>query len=113
MKDFVTTNRTTVLVALAIVLVTVTVSAQSGDNALPALKMAYELTQWTVDGGGGADTVGKYALVGTIGQGDASPVLNSGKYSLAGGFWNGVGPVEEDPPRWLIFYLPLVLQNAP
>ncbi len=111
MKDFVTTNRTTVFVVLVILLVTATVSAQSSDDDLAAINMAYELTQWTVDGGGGADAVGKYTLVSTIGQGDANPVLNSGKYSLVGGFWNGVE--SWGPSPWLIFYLPLVQRNAP
>ncbi len=112
MKDFVTPNRTTVFVALAILLVAVTVSAQSGDEALPALNTAYELTWWTVDGGGGVDTVDKYTLDGTIGQADAGPVLNSGDHSLAGGFWNGVEPPPAPPPPWLISYLPLMLQDA-
>ncbi len=55
-------------------------SAQSGGP--------YDLSWWTIDGGGVTfATGGVYNLGGTIGQPDASNALAGGPYSLTGGFW--------------------------
>jgi hypothetical protein len=49
----------------------------------------YDLSWWTVDGGGGASTIaGGYSLSGSIGQPDVG-LLAGSDYSLAGGFWGG------------------------
>ena len=88
--------------------------AQSGagpSNLLGAgpsnlLGAGYELSWWTVDGGGisaGAGSPGPYALGGTIGQPDAA-LWQGVTYTLSGGFWSGV-TVE------FYIYLPLVLKN--
>jgi hypothetical protein len=75
--------------------------------ALPALAddgPRYDLTSWTVDGGGAIVEAGRYRLGGTAGQPDAG-VLEGSTYRLRGGFWAGVGipyPV----------YLPLVVRGA-
>ena len=73
----------------------------------------YDLSRWTVDGGGGAlggtGGAGTYTLMGTIAQPDAA-VLTGGGYSLAGGFWVGEGggvAAEYD------IYLPLVVRGYP
>jgi hypothetical protein len=65
----------------------------------------YELSWWTVDGGGVTphDNSG-YALGGTSGQPDAA-IWSGGDYVLAGGFWGGVA-VEYR------IYLPLVLRGT-
>jgi hypothetical protein len=65
----------------------------------------YDLSWWTVDGGGtnSAEANG-YALGSTIGQPDAA-VWSGGDYVLAGGFWGGVA-VEYR------VYLPLILRNT-
>ena len=80
-------------------LIAVPVLAQSGGG--------YDLSWWTVDGGGGtSSTGGGYSLGGTAGQPDAG-VLSGGVYALAGGFWRGgalAGP-------WYLIYLPIVLRN--
>lgn len=48
----------------------------------------YDLSWWTVDGGGATfSTGGAYRLGGTIGQPDAGE-LSGGNYTLYGGFWN-------------------------
>ena len=77
------------------------VSARTNDG--------YDLSWWTVDGGGGALGTGDgYALSGTAGQWDAH-VLADGGSVLAGGFWGGGAPpigTEQHP-----IYLPLVLRN--
>jgi len=50
---------------------------------------SYDLSWWTVDGGGGVlGSEGGYALSGSIGQPDVG-LLAGGDYSLAGGFWGG------------------------
>ncbi len=51
----------------------------------------YEISWFTVDGGGGESAGGVYGLVGAIGQPDAG-TLSGGGYSLVGGFWAGAGP---------------------
>ena len=66
----------------------------------------YELSWWTVDGGGHTSSVGDgYELGGAIGQPDAG-VLAGGGYTLGGGFWRG-GAVTVPPFR---VYLPLVVK---
>ncbi len=54
--------------------------AQSGGS--------YDLSWWTIDGGGVTFAAGgTFNLGGTIGQPDASNTLTGGAYSLTGGFW--------------------------
>jgi hypothetical protein len=83
---------------LAILWGAVTTVAQSGNG--------YEITRWTVDGGGGGSSAGgNYTLAGTIGQPDAGPALTGSGYVLAGGFW-GVGATARHR-----IYLPLLLRQ--
>ena len=49
----------------------------------------YDLSWWTVDGGGGTSSGNGYTLNGTLGQPDAGTVATGGGYTLAGGFWHG------------------------
>jgi len=49
----------------------------------------YDLSWWTVDGGGGTSSGNGYTLNGTLGQPDAGTVASGGGYTLAGGFWHG------------------------
>ncbi len=51
----------------------------------------YELSWYTIDGGGGRSNGGPYSLMGTIGQPDAA-YSKGGNYELLGGFWPG-GPL--------------------
>ncbi len=75
----------------------------------PGLVLAsggYDLSWWTVDGGGhtfSTSTDGAFSLGGTIGQPDAGQ-LTGGGYTLVGGFWRG-GAMD-----WSIF-LPLVIRD--
>lgn len=58
--------------------------------ARPAPAQTYDLSWWTVDGGGVTfATGGPYSLGATTGQHDASGALGGGTFSLAGGFWAG------------------------
>jgi len=48
----------------------------------------YDLSWWTIDGGGVTfATGGAFNLGGTAGQPDASSALTGGAFSLTGGFW--------------------------
>ncbi len=70
---------------------------------------AYDLSWWTVDGGGGAIGGVVYTLNGSAAQPDAGPALASGDYTLVGGFWNGAGIAPA--PGMPSIYLPLVVRN--
>ncbi len=61
----------------------------------------YDLSWWTVDGGGGRSSGGAYTLRGTVGQPDAGE-MTGGSFRLVGGFWGGAGG-----GGWGL-YLPLV-----
>jgi hypothetical protein len=67
----------------------------------------YDLSWWTVDGGGGNMGGGWYGLGSTIGQPDPG-LLVGGDYTLGGGFWGGGASAGEHTA-----YLPLVVRNAP
>lgn len=68
-----------VLIVLAIIIsMTAIASASSGGD--------YELSWWTVDGGGGTSSGGDYEISATIGQPDAGE-MSGGDYSVSGGFW--------------------------
>jgi hypothetical protein len=71
-----------------------------------ASSAGYDLTWWTVDGGGATSSGGGYTLSGTAGQPDAG-LLTGGEYTLGGGFAGGgaVVGVSHDT------YLPLALRN--
>ncbi len=78
----------------------------------------YDLTWWTVDGGGASVAGGDYLLSGSAGQPDAA-TLTGGAYTLNGGFWGGIGgaappdptPTPTPPPAGTQFiYLPLVIR---
>ena len=66
----------------------------------------YNITWWTVDGGGGTLSAGDYTLAGTIGQPDAG-AMSGGSYVLYGGFWPGSTAVGGE---YRVF-LPLLLRN--
>ncbi len=48
----------------------------------------YEITWYSIDGGGGTSNGGPYTLTGTIGQPDTG-VSSGGNYVLSSGFWSG------------------------
>ena len=67
---------------------------------------AYDLSWWTVDGGGGTFSHGGgYTLGGTAGQPDPG-LLTGGGYALGGGFWGGGAATVK-----YRIYLPLVLRG--
>jgi hypothetical protein len=58
-----------------------------------AFAQPFVIDWFTIDGGGGTSTGGPYSLTGTIGQPDAG-TLGGGNYTLVGGFWGGVIPIQ-------------------
>lgn len=63
------------------ILATAHVLAQSSGGA-------FEVTQSTIDAGGGTSTGGEFELTGTIGQPEADPkAASGGELVVAGGFW--------------------------
>jgi hypothetical protein len=98
------TRRAFILTVAVVVILSLTslVLAQS-PAASAQLSASYDLSWWTVDGGGGTIGDGAYALSGTAGQPDAGLALGGGTYTLAGGFWHGA------EGRYPV-YLPLVLR---
>jgi len=47
---------------------------------------SYDISGYTIDGGGGTSSGGQYIVTGTIGQHDAE-YSEGGQYELLGGFW--------------------------
>jgi hypothetical protein len=62
----------------------------------------YSIDRWTLDNGGGVSAADRYSLVSTIGQPDASTVMNGGTYGLIGGYWGVVSAYR--------VFLPLILR---
>lgn len=95
--------KTKILLTLITLLLLVGVALQH--IQLAAAPAGYDLSWWTMDGGGSTwSTGGAYALGGAIGQPDAD-VLQGNNYTLIGGFWTG----ETTTPRRI--YLPAVLKS--
>ncbi len=67
-------------VPVLILISSIQATAQSGGG--------YDLSWFTIDGGGGTSSGEGYELSGTIGQPDAG-VMAGGSYVLVGGFWPG------------------------
>ena len=79
----------------------------AASGSLNAIGTGFDLSWWTVDGGGDTATSGgQFTLGGTIGQHDASSVLAAGDFTLRGGFWGR----EILPEPGYPVYLPLVLK---
>jgi hypothetical protein len=98
MKHSTTTmRRLTVLTTIVLLLAISTTLATSSSG--------YDLSWFTVDGGGGTVSGGSYTLSGTAGQPDVGPALSSSGYTLIGGFWGGA--VARSWP----LYLPLVVKG--
>jgi hypothetical protein len=68
---------------------------------------SFDLSWWTVDGGGGTSSGGDYTLTVTAGQAEVGALMQGGAYELAGGFW-GVGG-----QAGYGVYLPVVLWLSP
>jgi len=95
-------KRMIILIPIALVLligITAANAQRENDPATP--QSGYDLSWYTIDGGGAFSTGGSYSLGGSIGQPDAGS-LSGGSYQLNGGFWGGA------PIANYTVYLPLV-----
>jgi len=93
------------LMAIALLALAGGTLAQEGVGSPGAMAASYELSWWSVDGGGHTfSSEGEYELGGTIGQLDAWRDRTAGSYSLSTGLWS-CGPARYDT------YLPLVLKR--
>ena len=93
------------LLASPIFLAQPAAGAATSLNDTEAAAASYDLSWWTVDGGGqAASGSGDYILAGTLGQPDAGASLVAGRYILAGGFWSTSSDFS--------IYLPLVLLDT-
>ena len=72
-------------------------------SAVLAAPQAFDLSWWTVDGGGGTSSSGDFALSGTIGQPDTSPLMSGGDFTIVGGYWGGGALLAQNQ-----LYLPIV-----
>jgi hypothetical protein len=71
-----------------------------------AASNGFSIPWWTVDSGGGTSQGGDYAVSGTIGQPDTSPLMSGGDYTVVGGFWGGaLTPIGPN-----LVYLPMVMR---
>ena len=72
---------------------------------LPGIGFAqsYAVDWYKIAGGGGTSTGGVYSVSGTIGQPDAG-TMNSGNYTLQGGFWGVIAAVQTPgaPYLWVL-----------
>ena len=57
---------------------------------------SYEVSWFTVDGGGGVSSGAGYSVAGTAGQPDAG-MTSGGAFTLAGGFWSLYAPSRSAP----------------
>jgi hypothetical protein len=93
-----------IVISVALVLhIGITAANAQRSNEPAAPQVGYDLSWYTIDGGGAISTGGSYALGGSIGQ-PAVGVLSGGTYTLSGGFWSGTGSNYR-------IYLPMVLKN--
>jgi hypothetical protein len=92
MRKTITNNLRLYILLILLLLLSVGVAVAQSHN--------YQLSWWTVDGGGGTLTAnGGIQLSGTVGQPDAGITLvsDSGNYALGGGFWHAALPAPTVP----------------
>ena len=88
------------IIVVLVLLASVTIIALAADG--------FEISWWTVDGGGGNSTSAgdSYTLSGTLGQYDAGAQLSGGEFTLQGGFWSGSGTTKN------YLYLPVLSRKT-
>src|SRR4051794_36708924 len=79
-------------------------------TSLVARAQSYDLSWFTIDGGGGTSTGGQFSVTGTIGQPDAGH-MSGGNFSIDGGFW-GLFAVVQTPGAPLLSIRLLNSTNA-
>ena len=74
-------KKTIVLTLLLLLLVVASLTAAQGNS--------FSIPWWTVDGGGGMSSSGRYTLHAAIGQPDAGTMSGS-HFTLLTGYWDGL-----------------------
>jgi hypothetical protein len=98
-KSPIRNRQSPIILALAALLLLASIALAQG---------GYDLSWWTVDGGGATlSSGGGYTLGGSIGQPDAG-ALSGGDYELQSGFWYGVS-VAAAVTDWA--YLPVIVKS--
>jgi hypothetical protein len=99
------------LTLAALLLTTVLLSVSLVGRALAQTGDGYDLSWWTIDGGGGTVSDGdiRYTLTGTSGQSDVGQVLAGGDFILAGGFLPGFNAGYGRGGNKV--YLPIIMKN--
>lgn len=97
-----------VQIALGVCVLAMFVAVTTGGVAYAQGGGSYDLSWWTIDGGGGAVGGETYTLLSTAGQPDAGPALSDAaeRFTLLGGFW----PARAVEGGYTV-YLPLVLRT--
>lgn len=72
---------------LGLVLMHFTMGSYLSFSATPS-SAGFQVSSWTVDGGGGVSSGGGFEIAGTIGQPDSAPQLSGGCWSVDPGFWD-------------------------
>jgi hypothetical protein len=60
---------------------------------LPNFADQFRIDWFSIDGGG-TSTNGNFSVSGTVGQADASIPMTGGSFSMTGGFWSILSPVQ-------------------
>ena len=95
------------LLVLALLLLMASVALRLAQDVALAQSGGYDLSWFTVDGGGATFSQGGgYSLGGTAGQPDAGE-LAGGSYTLNGGFWYGGAAAAGEGE----IYLPIIMRN--
>jgi hypothetical protein len=69
------------------------------------------LTNWSVDGGGGASSGSGYTINAASGQPDAGQ-MGGGNFNVVGGFWSSDGAAVAPTPSKVKIYLPIVWSKS-
>ncbi len=81
-------------------------------TANAATATSFEVSWWTVDGGGGVSSGGGFEVTGAIGQPDATARLAAGCWSIEPGFWGAYASINNagSPPLQLQLINPTILR---
>ena len=80
--------------AFVLFVIIIGLTSLAGDE-LGVPEGTFDLSWFTIDGGGATSSAATYELQGTVGQPDAGTPMTGGSFSLTGGFWPGIDSSEK------------------
>lgn len=80
-----------------VALLALALSLLAGGMSLAQTGGDFDLSWWTVDGGGGVASGDGFGLTGSVGQPEMAPALTGGDFTLTSGFWPGESSGGEPP----------------